>query len=47
LLALYQQRLIRDREPGPCFEAFLNNNYFGMAIFLGLVIDYLLRPSTS
>ena len=44
LLALYQQRLIRDREPGRCFEAFLNNNYFGMAIFLGLVVDYLSRP---
>lgn len=39
-LAAYQQWLIRDREPGACFEAFLNNNYFGMAVFLGLVLDY-------
>lgn len=39
-LALYQQILIRNREPGPCFKAFLNNNYFGMAIFVGLLLDY-------
>jgi 4-hydroxybenzoate polyprenyltransferase len=39
-LALYQQVLIREREPLPCFKAFLNNNYFGMAIFVGLVLDY-------
>jgi 4-hydroxybenzoate polyprenyltransferase len=40
LLSLYQQYLIRHRQPKPCFEAFLNNNYFGMAIFLGLLFDY-------
>ncbi|SDW07625.1 4-hydroxybenzoate octaprenyltransferase [Thiocapsa roseopersicina] len=39
-LALYQQVLIRERAPAPCFKAFLNNNYFGMAIFVGLVLDY-------
>jgi len=43
-LSIYQQWLIRAREPKPCFEAFLNNNYFGMAVFVGLVIDYLLNP---
>jgi 4-hydroxybenzoate polyprenyltransferase len=42
LLALYQQHLIRDRRPKACFEAFLNNNYLGMALFLGLVLDYAL-----
>jgi 4-hydroxybenzoate polyprenyltransferase len=42
-LAVYQQWLIRGREPKRCFRAFLNNNYYGMAVFLGLVIDYL-RP---
>jgi len=39
-LAAYQQWLIRGREPRACFEAFLNNNYFGMAVFVGLVLDY-------
>ncbi|MBK1631528.1 4-hydroxybenzoate polyprenyltransferase [Thiohalocapsa halophila] len=47
LLALYQQWLIRDREPQRCFVAFLNNNYFGMAIFLGLVLDYLVHPAAA
>jgi len=39
-LAVYQHYLTRHREPAACFKAFLNNNYFGMAIFIGLVIDY-------
>jgi len=38
--AVYQQWLIRKREPTGCFQAFLNNNYLGMAVFLGLVLDY-------
>jgi 4-hydroxybenzoate polyprenyltransferase len=37
----YQQWLIRARDPKACFEAFLNNNQFGMVIFIGLLIDYL------
>jgi 4-hydroxybenzoate polyprenyltransferase len=37
----YQQWLIRAREPMACFEAFLNNNQFGMVIFIGLLIDYM------
>jgi len=40
---LYQQVLIRRREPEQCFRAFLNNNYFGMAVFIGLVLDYQFR----
>ncbi|MEW7978295.1 MAG: 4-hydroxybenzoate octaprenyltransferase [gamma proteobacterium symbiont of Phacoides pectinatus] len=40
LLAGYQQWLIRERQPAGCFKAFLNNNYFGMSIFLGLVLHY-------
>jgi 4-hydroxybenzoate polyprenyltransferase len=47
LLALYQQWLIRDRQPRACFVAFLNNNYFGMAVFVGLVVDYLLHPAAT
>ena len=42
-LALWQQRLIRDREPSACFRAFLNNNYFGMAVFAGIALAYLFR----
>ncbi|MEY6432646.1 4-hydroxybenzoate octaprenyltransferase [Thioalkalicoccus limnaeus] len=41
-LALYQQYLTWHRVPSDCFKAFLNNNYFGMAIFVGLALDYLL-----
>jgi len=44
LLALYQQYLIRDREPAACFRAFLNNNYFGLCVFLGIAFDYLFHP---
>lgn len=39
-LSLYQQTLIFNREKTLCFKAFLNSNYFGMAIFVGLVLDY-------
>jgi 4-hydroxybenzoate polyprenyltransferase len=41
LFALYQQFLIRERKPEDCFKAFLNNNYLGMAIFVGIALDYL------
>jgi 4-hydroxybenzoate polyprenyltransferase len=39
-MAVYQQVLIGDRLPAACFQAFLNNNYYGMAVFVGLVLDY-------
>ena len=39
--ALYQQWLIRFREPRQCFRAFLNNNWLGMVLFIGLVLEYL------
>jgi len=41
LLFLYQQWLIRERDPDACFKGFLNNNYVGMALFAGLFLDYL------
>jgi 4-hydroxybenzoate polyprenyltransferase len=41
LLALYQQGLIRYREREGCFRAFLNNNWFGAVIFVGILLDYL------
>jgi 4-hydroxybenzoate polyprenyltransferase len=40
-LLAYQQLLIRDRLPGPCFKAFLNNNWVGAAIFAGVLLSYL------
>jgi 4-hydroxybenzoate polyprenyltransferase len=43
LLFVYQQWLIRERDPADCFRAFLNNHYVGMAIFIGIVLEYSLR----
>ncbi len=40
-LSVYQQKLIVHREKSQCFKAFLNNNWFGLAVFAGLVLDYL------
>jgi 4-hydroxybenzoate polyprenyltransferase len=39
--ALHQQYLIRHRDPEDCFRAFLNNNLFGLAVFGGILLDYL------
>ena len=41
LLFLYQQWLIRERDPDACFKGFLNNNYVGMVLFAGLFLDYI------
>jgi 4-hydroxybenzoate polyprenyltransferase len=41
LLMVYQQYLIKDRLPGPCFKAFLNNNWVGAVIFAGVLLSYL------
>jgi 4-hydroxybenzoate polyprenyltransferase len=38
--AIWQQYLIRNRDPKKCFQAFLNNNWFGMVWFIGVVLDY-------
>jgi 4-hydroxybenzoate polyprenyltransferase len=40
-LCVYQQRLIFHYHKPSCFKAFLNNNWFGLAVFAGLVLDYL------
>ena len=37
---VYQLWLIRGREREACFRAFLNNNYFGMAVFIGMALEY-------
>ena len=41
-LAGYQQYLIYKRQPEKCFRAFLNNNWFGIAVFGGIVGQYYL-----
>ena len=40
-LFAYQQVLIAGRERDACFKAFLNNNYVGLVLFLGLAVSYL------
>lgn len=39
----WHQYLIRDRDTGACFRAFLNNHYIGMVVFIGIALDYLFR----
>jgi 4-hydroxybenzoate polyprenyltransferase len=39
--SVYQQKLIFHREKTACFRAFLNNNWFGLVVFLGLLLNYL------
>ncbi len=41
----YQQWLIRAREPAACLRAFNNNVWFGLAVFVGIALDYLFRAS--
>jgi 4-hydroxybenzoate polyprenyltransferase len=41
-IALYHYTLIRERQRGKCFKAFLHNNWIGAAIFAGLVTSYWL-----
>lgn len=43
VLSAYQLYLVYDRVPERCFRAFLNNNWFGIAVFLGILYDYLLQ----
>jgi 4-hydroxybenzoate polyprenyltransferase len=37
----WQQKLIFNRERDACFKAFMNNNYVGLVLFLGLAMSYL------
>ncbi|HEY0720217.1 MAG TPA: 4-hydroxybenzoate octaprenyltransferase [Gammaproteobacteria bacterium] len=43
IFSIYEQYLIRDRDPQLSFRAFLNNHYFGLTVFIGIVVDYLLQ----
>lgn len=42
-LFVYQQWLARGRERDPCFKAFLNNNYVGMLVFIGIALAVLFK----
>jgi 4-hydroxybenzoate polyprenyltransferase len=41
--ALYQHYLIKDRDAGSCFRAFLNNAWLGASVFCGIALDYIFR----
>ena len=38
--ALYQRFITRERDPARCFDAFLNNSWFGAAVFCGILLHY-------
>lgn len=42
-LFMYQQMLITYRVPEFCFRAFMNNNWFGLIVFLGVMFGYVLH----
>ncbi|VAW61377.1 4-hydroxybenzoate polyprenyltransferase [hydrothermal vent metagenome] len=39
-LSIYQQFLIKDRDRQKCVQAFINNNWFGLVVFVGIFVDY-------
>jgi 4-hydroxybenzoate polyprenyltransferase len=41
-IALYHYTLIRDRDTTRCFAAFMHNNWFGAAVFAGILLDTLI-----
>jgi 4-hydroxybenzoate polyprenyltransferase len=45
-LSVYQQTLIFHRNTNQCFKAFLNSNWLGIAVFVGLVISYVTIQSS-
>ena len=38
-LFVHQQKLIAQRERDPCLQAFLNNNYVGLVMFIGVLLN--------
>ncbi len=42
-LFIYQQVLIKHRFADRCFFAFINNQYFGLIVFLGLLGHYIMQ----
>jgi 4-hydroxybenzoate polyprenyltransferase len=41
-LSVYQQKLIFYRQKADCFKAFLNSNWFGLIVFVGIALHYWL-----
>jgi len=39
-LSVYQQKITKKKEAAQCMHAFLNNNWVGAALFIGIVIHY-------
>jgi 4-hydroxybenzoate polyprenyltransferase len=46
VLFLWQQLLIRNRDPAGCLRAFLNNQYVGLAVFAGILLQYVYGPAS-
>jgi 4-hydroxybenzoate polyprenyltransferase len=40
-LFIHQQKQIAGREREACFKAFLQNNYVGLVVFIGIALSYL------
>ncbi|TBU80182.1 4-hydroxybenzoate octaprenyltransferase [Pseudomonas daroniae] len=40
---VWEFHMTRGREPMVCFQAFLHNHWAGLAIFIGIVLDYAVR----
>ncbi|WP_435951702.1 4-hydroxybenzoate octaprenyltransferase [Dryocola sp. BD626] len=40
-LFIHQQRLIANRDRDACFKAFLNNNYVGLVLFIGMALSLM------
>ncbi|AFT67861.1 MULTISPECIES: 4-hydroxybenzoate octaprenyltransferase [Cycloclasticus] len=43
LLSIYHQYLIKDRDRSKCMAAFLNNNWLGLIVFVGIAADYAVK----
>jgi 4-hydroxybenzoate polyprenyltransferase len=39
-LFIHQQKQIATRERDACFKAFLDNNYVGLVLFIGIALSY-------
>jgi 4-hydroxybenzoate polyprenyltransferase len=40
-LFIHQQKQVASRDRDACFRAFLNNNYVGLVLFIGIALSYL------